>query len=147
STSEYCSSSGRISSRMCRQLMQQKVQKSSTTILPRRSSRETCLPPVFRQPRPTSSEARTRPARRVVSVIIGLPGVVRRRRTLGELPGGEGSCSCVSPCYRRGLPAAFGHPFQHLVVLLQLGITGAVGFAVHPPHFPGVIAGPLDAGD
>ena len=58
------SSSGRSSSRTCRQLMQQNVQKSRRTTLPRRSSRATCSPPVFSQPRPTSSDARTRVAAR-----------------------------------------------------------------------------------
>ena len=40
--------------------MQQNVQKSRITILPRRSARVTVSPPVLSQPRPTSSEARTR---------------------------------------------------------------------------------------
>ena len=59
-TSPYFSSSGRSSSSTCRQLMQQNVQKSSRTILPRRSASVTALPPVFSQARPRSSGARTR---------------------------------------------------------------------------------------
>ena len=46
------SSSGRSSSRTCRQLTQQNVQKSSSTILPRRSARVRSRPPVLSQARP-----------------------------------------------------------------------------------------------
>src|SRR5450756_1538633 len=67
-TSRYCSSSPRSSSRTCRQLTQQKVQKSSKTILPRRSASERSRPPVFSQPRPSSSDARTRDRREPVVV-------------------------------------------------------------------------------
>ena len=60
SESAYFSSSGRSSSRTCRQLTQQKVQKSSTTMRPRRSASERSCPPVLSQPRPVSSGARRR---------------------------------------------------------------------------------------
>jgi hypothetical protein len=54
-------SSGRSSSMTCRQLMQQKVQKSSSTILPRRSRSAERRPSVpIQPPEPTSSGARTR---------------------------------------------------------------------------------------
>src|SRR5262249_34312274 len=59
STSAYLSSSGRSSSSTCRQLTQQKVQKSSRTMRPRSSARDSGRPPVFSQPRPRSSGART----------------------------------------------------------------------------------------
>src|SRR5699024_3304285 len=55
----YFSSSGRSSSRTWRQLMQQKVQKSNRTTLPRRSARVSSLPPEFIHRRPMSSGART----------------------------------------------------------------------------------------
>lgn len=67
----FCSSS-RNSSRTCRQLMQQKVQKSSRTIRPRRSARVYWRPPVLSQPPlPISSGARTRARRRGVGVADG----------------------------------------------------------------------------
>ncbi len=60
------SSSSRSSSRTCRQLMQQKVQKSRMTMRPRRSARVYCFSPVFSQPPlPVSSGARTRARRGV----------------------------------------------------------------------------------
>ena len=43
--------------------MQQNVQKSSSTILPRRSARVRSRPPVLSQARPVSSGARTRARR------------------------------------------------------------------------------------
>ena len=64
SESAYFSSSSRSSSSTCRQLMQQKVQKSRTTIRPRRSARENARPPVLSQPRPVSSGARRRETER-----------------------------------------------------------------------------------
>jgi hypothetical protein len=53
------SSSGRSSSMMCRQLMQQKVQKSSSTTLPRRPAMVSGRS-VLIHPAPRSSGARTR---------------------------------------------------------------------------------------
>src|SRR5262245_4041339 len=71
STSPYFSSNGRSSSSTCRQLMQQNVQKSSNTILPRRPWMDSALPAVLSHPRPLSSGARTR----IMSPILsdGLP--------------------------------------------------------------------------
>src|SRR5690606_23791678 len=69
-TSRYSSSSSRSSSRTCRQLMQQNVQKSSSTILPRSSARLSSRPPVLSQPRPSSSEARTRGSRSLTPVSV-----------------------------------------------------------------------------
>src|SRR5690625_4441989 len=59
----HFSSNGRSSSSTCRQFTQQKVQKSSSTILPRRSSRSRSTPPVFSQPRPRSADPRARAVR------------------------------------------------------------------------------------
>ena len=78
STSPYFSSSGRSSSSTCRQLMQQNVQKSSSTILPRRS--DSVSPPVLSHPRPRSSGARTR-----ALTVCDCAGSVMPRR-LPEVP-------------------------------------------------------------
>src|SRR5262245_27990754 len=59
--------------------MQQKVQKSSSTILPRRSARVSGDPPVFSQPRPRSSGARTR-------IRVGIYFVGLRQSTCSALP-------------------------------------------------------------
>jgi hypothetical protein len=81
----YFSSTGRSSSSTCRQLTQQKVQKSSRTKRPRRS-RSRSGPSVFSQPRPRSSGARTR----------------------AVLPGGEGVTAslCCRPPTQWSLVAA-----------------------------------------
>src|SRR5699024_12092953 len=63
SSSAHFSSRGRSSSSTCRQFTQQKVQKSSSTIFPRRDSRSSSAPPVFSQPRPRTAEPWARPDR------------------------------------------------------------------------------------
>src|SRR5699024_7974137 len=65
SSSAHFSSRGRSSSSTCRQFTQQKVQKSSSTIFPRRDSRSSSAPPVFSQPRPRRAEPWARPDRGV----------------------------------------------------------------------------------
>jgi hypothetical protein len=52
-----------------RQLMQQKVQKSSTTTRPRRSRRDSGMSVLIHPPAPRSSGARTRP----VAVVMARP--------------------------------------------------------------------------
>src|SRR5450756_461375 len=91
-TSRYCSSSSRSSSRTCRQLTQQKVQKSSRTILPRRSVSERSWLPVFSQPRPSSADARTRGRREpvVVTASVNTTGG-HRHSTLPAAPLGRRS--------------------------------------------------------
>src|SRR5665647_661157 len=63
-------SNGRNSSRTCRQLTQQNVQKSRTTTRPRRSDRHNESPPVFSHPRPTSSGALTRTRLTLVPLVL-----------------------------------------------------------------------------
>src|SRR6478736_2496003 len=80
------------SSSTCRQLMQQKVQKSRRTILPRRSASATSWPPVLSQPRPTSSDARTF-GRRVLLVVTGVVNTTRPP----DRPGGRVLVGWVPP--------------------------------------------------
>src|SRR5690349_11630473 len=86
STSPYLASKGRSSSSTCRQLRQQKVQKSSSTILPRSPARVRGSPPVFSQPRPRSSGARTR-TRDVLDMVR--PSYEGRSLGLVVTPGGH----------------------------------------------------------
>ena len=82
SSPSYFSSTGRSSSRTCRQLMQQNAQKSSSTKRPRRSARRRSSPPVFSQPRPRSSGARTRGRRPVSGVLTPVVNAISGPRVI-----------------------------------------------------------------